>query len=140
MEEASLIRIARFRASHHYGRADWSEERNREAFGEALSPHEHGYRVEVTVTGSPDPVSGLVTDLAALDRLLEEEVVERFEGRSLNETLPPAARDGVQPGTEVLAGWIFLRLRGAIPGGARLRRVRVWESEELGAEVGEPRP
>lgn len=137
MDEASLIRIARFRASHHYHRADWSEERNREAFGEAVRPHEHDYRVEVTVTGAPDPVSGLVTDLAALDRLLEEEVVERLGNRSLNEALPPVAEEGAQPGTEVLAGWIFRTLRERIPGGARLRRVRVWESDELGAEVGE---
>lgn len=138
MHEASLVRVARFRASHHYGRADWTEERNRETFGDARRPHEHEYRVEITVTGPPDPVSGLVTDLAALDRLLDEEVVGRLGGRSLNEALPPVAEGGAQPGTEVLAGWIFRRLGDRIPGDARLRRVRVWESDELGAEVEGP--
>lgn len=137
MHEASLIRSARFRASHHYGRSDWSDEQNRETFGEALRRHEHDYRVEVTVTGPPDPGSGLVADLGVLDRLLAAEVVERLEGRSLNDALPPVAEEGAQPGTEVLARWIFERLRGRIPGQARLRRVRVWESEELGAEVTE---
>lgn len=135
MHEASLVRAVRFRASHHYGRADWPEERNREMFGEALRPHEHHYRVEVTVSGPPDPVSGLVADLGALDRLLAGEVVERLEGRSLNDALPPVAEEGAQPGTEVVARWIFERLRDRIPGEARLRRVRVWESDGLGAEV-----
>ena len=136
MDEASLIRTVRFRASHHYGRDDWSEERNARTFGEAVRPHEHEYRVEVTVTGPPDPVSGLVTELGALDALLQREVVEPLQGRSLNEALPPVAEGGAQPGTEVLAAWIFGRLQGRIPGEARLGRIRVWESDELGAEVG----
>ena len=127
-----LIRTVSFNARHHYRIPEWSDERNREAFGETAEPHEHGYRLEVTVTGEPAPRTGFVVDLPALDRALEE-VVGPLRDRSLNEAVP-AFRDGaVLPSTENLAAWFFRELQDRLPEGAELVRVRIYENDDLAA-------
>lgn len=129
MSEAELERTVRFRARHHYRRADWSVERNREAFGPVAEPHEHVYVVTVTVRGPLDP-HGFVVDLAALEAALAR-VVGPLDGGDLNALVFP---DGVvQPTTEALARWAWDRIAPDVPPPARLVRVRVAESDQLAA-------
>lgn len=137
MTEPSLFRVVRFAAVHRYWRPDWSEERNRRTFGEQTVPHGHDFRAEVTVGGPLDPDTGWVVDLAALDERLEE-IVGPLRGRDLNDAIPDVRRGEMLPSTEALAVWLWHRLEGRIPGTAVLQRVRIWEGEELGAEVSLP--
>jgi 6-pyruvoyltetrahydropterin/6-carboxytetrahydropterin synthase len=133
---ASLSRVVGFRALHRMYRADWSEARNREVFG-ALSDapgHPHDYRCIVTVTGPLEAGRGMVMDLVALDRILDEEVVRRFDGRNLNEAVPEFA-DGSRLATcEALASYVFGRVAPRLPGGVRLERVRMLEDPTLYAD------
>jgi len=136
----SLTRVRRFRARHHYGRAGWSEARNREVFGAQVQSHEHAFRVEVTVSGVPDAETGFLVDLPLLDALLDE-LLGPLEGGDLNQRIPEVRTGELQPSTEALSGWIWIRLENRIPEPARLERVRVWESDELGSttERADPR-
>lgn len=136
MFEASLIRTVRFSAAHHYRRPEWSEERNRRTFGASADPHGHDYVLEVTVRGEVDPRTGFCVDLAALDELLSDEVVERLDEQDLTEVLPGFGEGGRIPTTEELARWFFHRLEDRIPSGARLVRIRLQESDTLAAEYG----
>lgn len=134
MPRASLIRRVRFSAGHRYWRSDWSEERNRASFGASVSRHGHNYDLEVTVLGEIDPETGFVVDLGALDEVLRREVVERFDQKDLNEVLPEVREGTLVPSTENLARWLWNHLAGRIPGPARLQRIRLYESDALGAE------
>lgn len=136
MPEASLIRRVEFSAGHHYARPERSAEWNLRHFGAGMTPHGHNYRVDVTVRGPVDPETGFVVDLPALDRLLREEIVERFDQQDLNQVLTEVREGRMMPSTEALAGWLWERLREKIPPPARLHRVRVEESDTLAAEVG----
>jgi 6-pyruvoyltetrahydropterin/6-carboxytetrahydropterin synthase len=132
MPEATLERTVRFRAHHHYRRADWSEVGNREAFGAVAEPHSHDYVVTVTVKGELD-AHGFMVHLPALDAAMAG-VIGPLEGGDLNRLV---FDDGcVQPTTEALARWLWERLGPAIPVPARLARVRVAESSALAAEYG----
>jgi 6-pyruvoyltetrahydropterin/6-carboxytetrahydropterin synthase len=133
----ALIRVITFRARHHYGRAEWSPERNRQVFGGQVEPHEHRYRVEITVAGPLDPETGFVTDLGALDRWIETRILEPLGDSDLNQAIPEVADGRMQPSTEALAGWVLRRLEGGVQRPARIDRVRVWESDAL---AGEARP
>jgi len=137
MTTASLVRTVRFSAGHRYWRPEWSEERNRETFGPSVHAHGHNYAVHVTVRGVIDEETGFVVDLAALDRLLQEEVVEPLDSRDLTVAVERFRPGGEIPSGEALARWIFERLRGRVPGGGRVARVRVEESDTLAAEYGE---
>src|SRR4030042_1705578 len=78
MTRARLTRVVRFSAAHRYFRPDWSPEENTRVFGLCAREHGHGhnYRCAVTVAGPVADFTGMVTDLGALDQLLNRVVRE----------------------------------------------------------------
>ena len=132
----SLTRTVRFHAWHRYWRPDWSEERNRAAFGELAAPagHAHDYRCAVTVAGPLDPAMGAVVDLPTLDRILAEEVVAPLDGRHIDRDLPDFAPGRTLPTCEALAAWLHRRVARRLPAGVVLANVRVAEDDTLHAD------
>ncbi len=132
----SLSRVVGFRALHRYYRPDWSEARNREAFGAlADAPgHPHDYQCVVTVRGPIDGTRGMVMDLALLDRILQEEVRGPFDGRHLNLDLPEFAYGRTLPTCEAIAAHVFPRVAARLPAGVALERVRILEDPTLYAD------
>ena len=130
----SLTRTVGFRAVHRLFRPDWSEARNREAFGPLSDPpgHAHDYRCAVTVSGPLDQRMAMVLDLAELDRILQEEVVSRLDGKHLNRDVPSLA--GTIPTCEALALDVFRRLLPRLPRDVTLERVRIMEDPTLHAD------
>ncbi len=131
-----LERRYRFSASHLYRRPEWSEAENRARFGKCATPpgHGHNYRLYLTVEGEPDPATGFVVDLEALDSLVRERVLDLLDHQHLNAALPEFAAGAAIPSSENLVGWVRRSLDGRLPGQARLVRVRVEEDEDLAAE------
>jgi 6-pyruvoyltetrahydropterin/6-carboxytetrahydropterin synthase len=127
-----LTRTVRFNAAHRYHRPEWSEERNREAFGACANPHGHGhnYVLEAMVAGEPDPQTGFCVDLGALDRVLDEEVVRPLDHQHLNFVVPEFVEGGRIPSTENLLIWLWERIAPRIAG-ARLVRLRLREDVDL---------
>lgn len=129
-----LTRIVEFTAAHRVRRADWPEERNREAFGTAAADHRHHYQVHVTVGGPLVVEQGGVVDLMALDRLLADEITDRFSERHINDDIAEFA-DGRRLATgEALAVYLWERLADRLPAGASLHAIRVQEGPHLYAE------
>jgi 6-pyruvoyltetrahydropterin/6-carboxytetrahydropterin synthase len=137
MASVQLTRRVRFSAAHRYYRPEWSEERNREVFGACANPHGHGhnYVLEVTVTGQIDPQTGFVVDLAELDALLQEMVVQRLDHQHLNHAVERFADGRQVPTTENLVALLW-ELLGARLGRGRLVRLRLREDEDLWVEYG----
>ena len=132
-----LTRRATFSASHYYWNEHWTAEKNEEVFGRCArrNGHGHNYTLEVTVAGEPDPVTGFVVDLKWLKDVIEREVMAAYDHRHLNLEVPEFAR--VNPTTENIAIAAWKRLNPAIEAagsGARLSRVRVYETPEIFAE------
>jgi 6-pyruvoyltetrahydropterin/6-carboxytetrahydropterin synthase len=121
-----LGRRYRFSASHRLHSSKLSKEENRRVYGKCNNPHGHGhnYAVEVSVSGTVDPATGMIANLADLDGFVEREVIEPFDHKSLNEDVA-AFRENV-PTTENICKEIFARLK-QFPK-ARLERVRVEET------------
>jgi 6-pyruvoyltetrahydropterin/6-carboxytetrahydropterin synthase len=130
----TLTRTVGFRAVHRLYRPDWSEARNREAFGALSEPpgHAHDYRCAVTVGGPVDGRMAMVLDLAELDRILQEEVVARLDGKHLNQDVPGLA--GAVPTCEAIALDVFRRLLPRLPREVTLERVRIMEDPTLYAD------
>jgi 6-pyruvoyltetrahydropterin/6-carboxytetrahydropterin synthase len=129
----SLTRSLRFEARHHLWVASWPEAENRARFGPLTEPHPHQYTCSVTVSGTADP-HGMVVDLALLDRILEEEVRARLDGKHLNRDLPEFAAGTPLPTCEALAELLYDHIGRRLPSGVRLERVRVAEDESLQAD------
>ncbi len=136
----TLERRYRFSASHFYRRPEWSEEENRRHFGKCanLPGHGHNYRLTVAVDGTPDPRTGFVVDLVALDDCIRRAVLDPLDHQTINDAVADFAPGGKIPSSENLVLWIRDRLRGALPPGARLSALRLAEDEDLAASFVEP--
>jgi len=124
--KAHLTRRYLFSASHRLHSEDMSPEENVATYGKCNNPHGHGhnYALEVTVSGSVDPGTGMVCNLVDLDGFVEREVLSRYDLSNLNTMQEFAA---VVPTTENLCVEIFEILqRGFTP--AHLDRVRLEET------------
>lgn len=81
-----LTRRYRFSAGHRLHNDAFGTEENRRIYGKCNNPngHGHNYLLEVTVAGEIDAATGMVIDLAVLDGIVAERVVERFDHMNLN--------------------------------------------------------
>jgi 6-pyruvoyltetrahydropterin/6-carboxytetrahydropterin synthase len=132
----SLTRVVGFRAVHRLYRTDWTEEKNREAFGPlAEAPgHQHDYSCAITVSGRADPPMAMVIDLPLLDRILGDEVVAVFDGKYINRDVPGFADGGTLPTCEGIAVFVYARVAARLPASVKLERVRVSEDPTLYAD------
>jgi 6-pyruvoyltetrahydropterin/6-carboxytetrahydropterin synthase len=135
-----LGRRYKFAASHRLHSEKLSAEENSRVFGKCNNPHGHGhnYVVEISVSGTVDPVTGMIANLTDLDGFVEREMIEAFDHRSLNEEVP-AFREQV-PTTENVCIEIYKRLKHFPK--AKLERVRVEETsnnsfEYAGEEIAD---
>jgi 6-pyruvoyltetrahydropterin/6-carboxytetrahydropterin synthase len=114
-------------ASHRLQTDALTAGENAAAYGKCNNPHGHGhnYLVEVLVGGGVNAETGMVMNLVDLDRVVQEQVLERFDHRNLN--LDPVFQKQV-PTTENFCRVVFRLLEGAL-GKGRLEHVRVEETE-----------
>jgi len=124
-----LTRRLDFAAAHRLHAPSLGDAENAALFGRCNNPHGHGhnYGVEVTISGEPDPVTGMLVDLSAFDEVLEREVMGHFDHKHLNYDVEEFR--SVNPTSENLTLAIWRRLEGAIPAPARLHRVVVEETD-----------
>ncbi len=133
MAPAYLTRRVTFAAAHRYRRPDWSDAENERVFGLCARPnfHGHSYVCDVTVQGEIDPVTGMLVDLGALDRVLQAEVRERFDHRNINLDVPEFADGRLVPTGENIARFIFERVERGLAGAAKVTEVSIAEDETL---------
>jgi len=97
-----LTRRYRFSASHRLDAPALTVDENRKLYGKCNNPYGHGhnYVLDVTVAGSPDE-SGQIVGREALDAVVAERILARFDHHNLNTDIAEMA--GVVPTTESLA-------------------------------------
>ena len=133
-----LVRITRaidFSSSLRYRRPELSDAENRELFGPAAMPHGHNYRLEVTLKGDPDRVSGMLLDLKQLKDVLEQEVVARFDHRDLVADTPYFEKEIPTP--ENFAALLYRLLEAVLPRGM-LAGVRLHQDPDCFVDVTGP--
>lgn len=114
-------------ASHRLHTDALTAEANRAAYGKCNNPHGHGhnYIVEVLVGGPVDPETGMVVNLAGLDRVVQDRIIERFDHTNLNED---ELFQSTVPTTENFCRALFALVENALPVG-ELEYIRVEETE-----------
>lgn len=124
--KAHLTRRYLFSASHRLHNEAMSSEENRATYGKCNNPHGHGhnYTLEVTVSGTVAPSTGMVCNLVDLDSCVEREVLSRYDLENLNTMQEFAV---TVPTTENLCIQIYDILQRSFPH-AHLERVRLEET------------
>lgn len=127
-EMVYLTRLYDFCAAHRLYNPSLSEEENEALYGKCQNPYGHGhnYELEVTVRGEIDPVTGMCIDLARLDQLVEEKILQKMDHKHLNYDVPELA--GIIPSSENLVVVIWNLLKPEL--GEALYRVALHETSK----------
>lgn len=123
----SVVRTAQFNAAHRLHVPAWSEEENKAFFGLCNNKnfHGHNYELHVKITGPVDPVSGYLIDLKLVKDWIEEDVIQPFDHRNLNEDV--AEFRALNPTAENIAIVIWRKLKKRLSPGLELG-VRLYET------------
>ncbi|HEY9692937.1 MAG TPA: 6-carboxytetrahydropterin synthase [Oculatellaceae cyanobacterium] len=134
--EAYLSIGTHFSAAHRLALPTLSYEENCQIYGKCARPngHGHNYHLEVTVKGEVDSRTGMIVDLVALQKVVEDHVVEPFDHTFLNKDIPYFEQ--VVPTAENIAIHIGQLLEQPIRElGAELYKVKLIESPNNSCEV-----
>ncbi len=126
--KVAVYRKEHFNAAHRLNNPLWDEATNAQVFGKCNNPHYHGHNYEliVKVIGVPDEATGYVYDMKLLSDLIQENVLERFDHKNLNEDT--AEFKNLNPSAENIAIVIYNILRDKIDAKLDLQ-VRLYETE-----------
>lgn len=124
----SVFRKEHFNAAHRLNNPQLSEAENAALFGKCNNANYHGHNYEliVKVTGPVDPVTGYVMDMKVLSRLLDKEVLQRFDHKNLN--LDTTEFTSLLPSAENIAIVIYGLLRPQIDASMDVQ-IRLYETE-----------
>ena len=131
--KVAVYRKEHFNAAHRLNNPLWDDATNERVFGKCNNPHYHGhnYEVVVKVIGEPDTATGYVYDLKLLSDIINENIIERFDHKNLNEDT--AEFKSVNPTAENIVIVIYNILRQKIAAEFDLQ-IRLYETERNFAE------
>jgi 6-pyruvoyltetrahydropterin/6-carboxytetrahydropterin synthase len=106
-----------FSAAHRLHNPDRDADWNRRIYDKCDNPagHGHNYIIEVSVSGTIDPETGMVIDLKKLKDIVRRHVVDRVDHKNLNTDVEFLR--GVVPTAENLAIAFWKELEGVIDQG-----------------------
>ena len=119
-----ITRVSHFSAAHRLESPRLTAARNAELYGPCARAHGHNYYVEVTVAGTPDPVTGMAVDLGQIDATVRSTLLHHVDHHTL-EGSPMLT--GVITTGEGLAR-AFRDVLAPVLAEGTLRRVRVVET------------
>ncbi|XP_057344830.1 6-pyruvoyl tetrahydrobiopterin synthase-like [Manis pentadactyla] len=121
-------KISYLSATHRLHSKSLSNQENLRLFGKCNNPngHGHNYKVEVTVHGEIDPVTGMVMNLTDLKKHMEEAIMKPLDHKNLDLDVPYFT-DTVST-TENVAVYIWENLQKLLPVGV-LYKVKVYETD-----------
>jgi 6-pyruvoyltetrahydropterin/6-carboxytetrahydropterin synthase len=134
--EAFLTVGTHFSAAHRLALDSLSLAENTEIYGKCarINGHGHNYHLDVTVKGEMDPRTGMVVDLVALHKLIDEKAVEPLDHTFLNKDI--AHFQDIVPTAENIAVYIAKLLDQPIRDlGAELHKINLVESPNNSCEI-----
>jgi 6-pyruvoyltetrahydropterin/6-carboxytetrahydropterin synthase len=126
--KSSITRTYKFCAAHRLHTDQLPDEMNKQIFGKCnnLNGHGHNYTILVTVSGEIDMHTGLIINVDAMDQLVKEKIVDRFDHQHLN--FDPAFAQVTTTG-ENLARLVWDLLVDQFPSG-QLEKIGVIETRD----------
>ena len=122
-----LTKRFEFSASHKLAGEGFSDEENRQVYGNCANDHGHTYFLEVTVAGKPDSKNGMLVNLDTLKETVEKELIQKVDHCHLNRDV--SFLNGTNPTMENLIKKFWTVLKDKIPGG-KLYELKLYETEK----------
>jgi 6-pyruvoyltetrahydropterin/6-carboxytetrahydropterin synthase len=86
MNKVAVYRKEHFNAAHRLHNPLWDDATNTKIFGKCNNENYHGHNYELTVkvVGVPDIATGYVIDMKELGKIINTEIIKRFDHKNLN--------------------------------------------------------
>ncbi|MBN1560642.1 6-carboxytetrahydropterin synthase [candidate division KSB1 bacterium] len=122
-----VTRRMHFNAAHRLHSDALTEDENAQTYGACNNPmgHGHNYELEITVKGTPDPVTGMVIDLKDLKDLVQHVIIDKIDHKHLNYDVD--FMRGIVPTAENIVVALWQQLRDKIPAG-ELYELKLFET------------
>ena len=126
--KVAVYRKEHINAAHRLHNPNWDDATNSKVFGKCNNPnyHGHNYELVVKVTGNPDPATGYVIDMKVLSDIIQQNVIEKFDHKNLNEDTQEFKN--LNPTAENIAIVIYNILKPKINAAFNLQ-IRLYETE-----------
>ena len=131
----TITKTVYFSCSHRLYVNDWDETKNHEVFGPCSRLHGHNYVLKVTVTGNPDPVTGMIINLTDLNRIIQSEIIDWVDHKNISEEIDIFRKK--TPTVENMCVIFWDRLKKCLPSGC-LYKIALNETENNMAEYTGP--
>ncbi|KAM9837227.1 6-pyruvoyl tetrahydrobiopterin synthase [Aulostomus maculatus] len=124
-----ITRVQCFSACHRLHSVHLSDEDNQRVYGKCnnANGHGHNYKVEVTVRGKIDRVTGMVMNLTDLKRGIEDVIMTPLDHKNLDKDVPYFA--GVASTTENVAVYIWDNMVKVLPP-TLLHEIKIHETDK----------
>ena len=90
--------------------------------GKCSQTHGHTYRLQVTVCGIPDLVTGLLMDFGALKDLVDRNVIDKVDHKDLTNVFKWNTT------VEHLCVWAWGEIKPKLPDEVDLHEIKIWET------------
>jgi len=132
-----VTRIESFSSAHRLHCQQLGEAENAAMYGPCNNPngHGHNYKMEVTVKGPIDPVTGMVMNVTDLKKIIHEHVFDLMDHKHLDKDVPIFRDNHMVTTSEHVALVIFNIIKPKLPGHVTLHRVRVSDYEQDYSEI-----
>lgn len=88
--------------------------------GPCFRMHGHNYRLQVTLTGTPDPKDGMIRDFEEIRKAVWTHALEACDHHTLNDFIE-------NPTAENMVVWLWEHIAPHLPG---LKELCLWETPE----------
>ncbi|XP_037546644.1 6-pyruvoyl tetrahydrobiopterin synthase [Nematolebias whitei] len=124
-----ITRVQSFSACHRLHSTLLSDEDNKTIYGKCNNPngHGHNYKVEVTVRGKIDPITGMVMNITELKKCIETVIMVPLDHKNLDKDVPYFAN--VVSTTENVAVYIWDNMVKILPANL-LHEIRIHETDK----------
>ncbi|XP_072229819.1 6-pyruvoyl tetrahydrobiopterin synthase [Leuresthes tenuis] len=123
-----ITRVQSFSACHRLHSIHLSDEENKKVFGKCNNPngHGHNYKVEVTVRGKIDRLTGMVMNLTDLKKYIEKVIMAPLDHKNLDKDVPYFA--SIASTTENVAVYIWDNMVKILPPDL-LYEIKIYETD-----------
>ncbi|MBN1406211.1 MAG: 6-carboxytetrahydropterin synthase [Calditrichaceae bacterium] len=130
----SLTRIYSFSAAHRLNSETLDERKNIEVYDKCNNPqgHGHNYKIELTVTGRPDPDTGMIISRTLLDKKVKS-LLHKLNYKHLDNEVS-YFKDKISSGENIVQ-YLWDQLDTHI-GGKMLYHLKLWETNNNSFELG----
>ncbi|XP_054155710.1 6-pyruvoyl tetrahydrobiopterin synthase-like, partial [Oppia nitens] len=125
-----LTRIETFSSAHSMNSRLLDQQTNVKTFGKCNQIHGHNYRIELTVKGSVDPVTGFLMNINELKELMDETILKPFDHKLIDRDIPDFFDNNIVSTAENIVVYIWKAVSQRLPTNILLHKIKLYETDK----------